>query len=103
MIVPAQMELLPAARRTDPRTSHAAAAGALKLQSAHQRQVLECLRRFGPMGKDQIGRMTGIGGVAAARRLTELQRLGAVEWTGQTVASDSGRAEREWRFLLYPA
>jgi len=32
-----------------------------------------------------------------ARRTTELQRAGLIALTGKTVASDSGRNEREWR------
>lgn len=35
-------------------------------------------------------------GVQVCRRLTELQRLSKIKWTGRYVTSTSGRQEREW-------
>ncbi len=86
----------PLARRTDPATSHQAAAAARELQSLHRDVIVACLRRHGPMGKDGIAARTRLDGVAVARRLTEMQRLGLVRLTGGTVQSTAGRAEREW-------
>lgn len=86
---------LPGARRTDPATSHAAAEAAAELALRHHGLVLAALRQ-GAAGKDAIARSTGLDGVAVARRLPELQRMGLVRLTGRTVASASGRQEREW-------
>ena len=86
----------PAARRHDPATSHQAAADAKQLQARHHRLILECLREHGALGKDGIAARTSITGVAVARRMAELQREGLVRWTGRTVPSTAGRAEREW-------
>jgi DNA-binding IclR family transcriptional regulator len=48
------------------------------------------------MGKDGIARLTGLNPNQVARRLPELQKVGMVATTGQTVYSDAGRSEREW-------
>lgn len=95
-----QLHLLPAApaaRRHDPATSHAAAAAARELQARHHRQIVDCLKAHGPLGKDGIAARTSLDGVAVCRRLAELQRLRLIEPTGRTVNSTAGRAEREWR------
>jgi len=95
-----QLSLLddaPLARRSDPATSHAAAASANELQGQHQRLILACLEQHGPLGKDGIASRTRLDGVQTCRRLTELARAGAIVWTGRTVPSTSGRQEREWR------
>ena len=86
----------PGARRTDPDTSHAAAAQAKDLQANHNSAILLALDAYGAAGKDAIGWLTNLSGTAVARRLTELQRAGLVRLTGRTVRSDSGRFEREW-------
>jgi predicted ArsR family transcriptional regulator len=86
----------PAARRTDPATSHAAARSAHALAADHNARILAALRQWGAMGKDGIAHRTGLSGVAVARRLTELERTGLVMLTGRTVESDTGRQEREW-------
>jgi predicted ArsR family transcriptional regulator len=49
------------------------------------------------MGVDAIARVIGLHGHSVGRRMVELQRSGAVELTGDNVASDSGRLQREWR------
>lgn len=87
------------ARRSDPSTSHDAAAEAEQLAASHKRRILACLRRYGPMGKDAIARRCRISGVAVARRTVELQRKGRIAPTGLTVQSDAGRPERQWKVL----
>lgn len=87
----------PAARRTDPGTSHLAAAQARELAARHHRIILSCLEAHGPLGKDGIAARTQLTGHAIGKRLPELQRLGRIMLTGRTVASTAGRAEREWR------
>lgn len=88
--------LEPLARNSDPETSHLAAESARDLQAQHQRMILNALRKYGASGKDRIGALTGLSGVAVARRLTELQRRGAIIPTGRKVQSMAGRLEREW-------
>ena len=87
----------PMARSTDPATSHVAAASAKQLQGEHHRLILAALEQHGALGKDGIASRTRLDGVQTCRRLTELARLGMIEWTGRTVQSTAGRQEREWR------
>ena len=84
------------ARRTDPLTSHAAATASEDFSAAHADRIVACLDVHGPLGKDGIARLTGLDGVAIARRLPELERQGLVELTGRKVCSMTGRLEREW-------
>jgi len=86
----------PAARASDPATSHQAAAQARELAAKHHRAIVAALEAHGPHGKDGIARLIGIDGVAVCRRLTELQRMGRIAPTGRVVASAAGRSEREW-------
>lgn len=86
----------PRARSTDPVTSHLAASTAKELQARHHRIILECLRQYGPLGKDGIAARTRLDGVQTCRRLTELSRVGQIKETGRTVPSTAGRQEREW-------
>lgn len=88
---------LPLARRTDPVTSHQAAAKAQELQAQHHQVIVACLTRHGALGKDGIAARTGLTGVAVARRTAELERAGLIQPTGKTVLSTAGRHEREWR------
>jgi hypothetical protein len=89
--------LEPQARRSDPPTSHQAAASARELQAQHHQVIVACLKRHGALGKDGIAARTGLTGVAVARRTAELQRAGLIQPTGKTVLSTAGRPEREWK------
>jgi len=89
------IDLTPLARKSDPVTSHLAAAQAGELQAAHQREILATLK-LGPAGKSAIAARSGLDGHAVARRLPELERKGLAGPTGRTVLSESGRSEREW-------
>jgi DNA-binding transcriptional regulator YhcF (GntR family) len=51
------------------------------------------------MGKDTIGLITQMNPNQISRRLPEMEKMGLVELTGNTVTSLSGRQEREWRAL----
>jgi len=92
------------ARNADPMTSHMAAASMTEAAQAHYQQIIDCLKRFGPLGKDGIALYANINGSAdgnaVARRLPELEKLGLVEQTGKLVVSKSGRKEREWAYVL---
>ena len=91
------MDFEPQARHSDPVTSHLAAASAKEMAARHHRTILACLEAHGALGKDGIAARTQLTGVAVARRTTELHRAGLIQPTGKTVASTSGRQEREWR------
>lgn len=86
------------ARATDAITSFKAAASIEDVAKMHQEVIVACLQRFGPLGKDGIAKHTGLESNQVARRMNELQKLDLIELTGNQVMSNSGRAEREWRF-----
>lgn len=88
----------PRARSTDPSTSHNAADQVDELALRHYKQILDCLRRCGALGKDGIALHSGLESNQVARRMSELHRLGLVELTGRLAKSNAGRSEREWRF-----
>ena len=67
--------------------------------SGHHAIIYTCLKLNGPLGKDGIGRRTGLDVNHCSRALPLLQRMHLVELTGFTVKSDSGRPEREWRAI----
>ena len=85
------------ARATDAITSFQAADSIKDVAKMHQEVIVACLQRFGPLGKDGIAKQTGLESNQVARRMNELQKLDLIELTGQTVKSNSGRQEREWR------
>ena len=84
------------ARKADPLTSHMAAQEIKEVAPQHMQLIYNCLLEHGPLGKDGIARLTGLNPNQVARRLPELQKVGMVATTGQTVYSDAGRSEREW-------
>jgi predicted ArsR family transcriptional regulator len=85
------------ARANDPITSFQAADSIKDIAKMHSDVIVAGLKRFGPMGKDQIANNTGLQPNQVSRRLSELEQLGLIELTGQTVKSNSNRQEREWR------
>jgi len=85
------------ARAKDPITSFMAADSVEDMCKQHHELIVAALRNIGPMGKDGISKYTGLQSNQVARRMNELQKLDLIELTGQTVKSNSGRQEREWR------
>ena len=88
----------PRARTRDPVTSHLAAAQVTTAES-HYQAIYDALAGWGPMGKDEIAALAGLEPSQVARRLPEMRRLGLVGLTGETVQSNSGRAEREYQAI----
>ena len=86
------------ARAKDPITSFQAADSIKDVAKMHSDVIVAGLKRFGPMGKDQIANNTGLQSNQVSRRLSELEEIGLIELTGKKVKSNSGREEREWRF-----
>jgi predicted transcriptional regulator len=85
-------------RTSDPTTSYEAADSAKDLASRHAGLIVDCLEKYGALGKDGIAAQTGLESNQVARRLNELSNMNLIELTGRTVKSKSGRNEREWRF-----
>ena len=56
----------PRARNTDPSTSHMAAASVKVSAAIHHQLIVDCLKRYGPMGKDTIAARANINGSATA-------------------------------------
>jgi hypothetical protein len=92
----AEPPLFAAARRTDPPTSHAAAARVPAFRSGHHAAILEALAA-GPAGKTEIGSRCGLTEQQVARRMHTLLAAGVVERTGREVTSASGCGESEYR------
>lgn len=89
--------LHPRVRNTDPLTSWQAAGSAKDLANRHACLIVDCLKKYGAMGKDGIAAQTGLESMQVARRLHELERDGEIKLTGKVVKSKSGRMEREWQ------
>ena len=84
------------ARRTDPGTSHEAAALVKEFASGHCAVILGALRSYGHSTIDEIAKRTELTAVQVARRLPDLQKAGKAEPTGEERLSASGRSERVW-------
>lgn len=83
------------ARRTDPETSHAAAALAAPIADRHRRLILGALARR-PMSSTEIARFTGLSMVQVARRMHELVEVELAHDTGARRPTESGRASIVW-------
>lgn len=91
-VTPPPEEVLPLFRRTDPPTSHAAAARAVTFKGEHARRILEALAA-GPAGQTEIAQRAGLTVAQVSKRLKELRESGAIERTGRVV----GGGECEYR------
>lgn len=80
------LPLFAMARRSDPVTSHEAAAKAATFRGEHARRILEALAS-GPAGQTGIAERSGLTVAQVSKRLPELRRAGAIEKTGSTVAA----------------
>jgi Transcriptional regulators len=69
----------PRARRSDPSTSHHAAAMSARFANSHGNRIVEALKVHGRMSPVGIGGMAGLTVVQVDRRLVELQRAGRVQ------------------------
>ena len=78
MELPIQMLSMPRARRSDPSTSHRAAAMSVRFADSHGNRIVEALREHGRMSPVGIGGMTGLTVVQVDRRVIELERAGRI-------------------------
>jgi len=90
----------PRVRAHDPLTSFEAAESIKESVSQHHQEILNCLIKHGPLGKDGIAARPNLDGNQVARRLNEIKILGLIQLTGNTVKSNSGRNEMEWQCLM---
>jgi hypothetical protein len=88
--------MFPRARKEDPITS-VEASDKVDFSGEHYDIILECLAKYGPLGKDGIAFRTFLDGNQVARRLSEMGKLHLIELTGNYVKSNANRDEREWR------
>jgi len=92
---------MPRARTTDPITSHQAAEQAAEVASNHIPRIEQALEQYGPMGASMIAYVANLDKNQISRRLKEMQKLGIIELTGNTVKSNTNRSEREWQLANY--
>lgn len=84
------------ARRTDPETSHEAAASIDRIRES-QEAVLEALRRHGPMiDEELVERVSGQSPSGIRSRRAELVVKGMVRFSGSYSVTASNRRTRIW-------
>lgn len=81
------------ARRTDPPTSHAAAARVPQFRGKHHAAILAALDA-GPAGQSELAVRTGLTLQQVSRRLGELRRDGQIERDGECRSASGGREAR---------
>lgn len=89
-------EPTPAARATDPATSHAAAASMEESAVAQRDRILWWLRNSGPSTADRLDAALALRPTSAGRRLPELRDLGLVRMTERMAKTRSGRPANLW-------
>jgi len=94
------LNLFPRVRKDDPVTSYEAADSIKDKTSDHWDEITKCLVKHGALGKDGISSNTTLDPNQVARRLSEMERLGLIEQTGNKVKSNTGRNEREWQIRV---
>lgn len=95
-----QLSLLdPAARTTDPSTSHEAARAHPEVRITDRDRALAALRAAGPNGltDHELGEQIGRIQTSAGKRRKELQDVGLVENSGMRRLSPSGSPAIVWR------
>jgi len=92
--------IFPRARANDPITSYEAADSIKEVAKHHIQIIADCLAIHGPLGKDGISNCTKLDPNQVARRLSEMEKLGFIQVTGNKVKSNTGRNEREWEICV---
>jgi|GEM_PF-3994483 len=86
----------PAARLTNPETSHAAAQSMREQARVQRASIVACLRQYGPQTADELDARLNWRPTTAGRRMAELAKLGTVRTNGETRPTRSGRAAEVW-------
>lgn len=92
------MPAMPGARRTDPETSHLAAASMVEGAGTQRRRILRHLE-IGPMTADTLDQVIGWRITTAGRRLPELREMGRVRMLANTETTRTGRQARLWELI----
>ncbi len=87
------------ARNTDPETSHEAAARVREFAHGQCAEILNLLRKYGPMSPEQIAAHMAIDAYSVRKRTADLERAGVACPTGVTVPTVSGRRQRVWQAI----
>lgn len=96
----------PTARRSDPKTSHKAAASARMRAGSQRHRILAAFLITANRNPDpgwtarEVGQLTGLAdkpGCSYWTRVSELARDGLIEYTGQTRPVDTGEEQRCYR------
>jgi len=82
---PADADLGPLFRPSNPPTSAAAAAKVPAIRGEHAGKILAALEH-GPAGQTEIARRSGLTVAQVSKRLHELRKTGAITRTGREVA-----------------
>jgi hypothetical protein len=87
----------PAARRTDPETSHQAAKR-MRPNAARQKELILVVLRDGPAGVTEIASRIGtLNSHEVGKRVSELDADSRITQTGRMVRNAKGNLEREWQ------
>lgn len=84
------------ARRCDPITSHMAAEMVREFAGGQCAEILELLKRRGPLSPEQIAAHMGIDAYSVRKRLADLEHAGKAKPNGMTCLTVSGRRQRIW-------
>ena len=95
-LVAEDLETRPAARATDPTTSHQAAAAARDHAGVQRVRILKHLQQCGMLTADALDEALQMRATSAGRRLPELEALGLARPTEKTARTRSGRQARLW-------
>lgn len=86
----------PRARRSDPSTSHDAAARVSEFAHSQHQAILSALRQLGRAGAEQLAAELKLNAYQVRKRTKELQDAGLCRTTGETRKTVTGRFERVW-------
>lgn len=95
-----QIKAHPMVRKSDPKTSHKAAKSALPRTSSQKIRLLSAFRSRRDMTADEAGVATGLAEKAGCcywHRVSDLNKEGFIELTGETRPARSGEHQRIYR------
>lgn len=85
------------ARRSDPATSKDSAGRVREFAGGQCADILAILKKYSPLGAEQIADLVGIEAYAARKRLADLEHVGLAYPLTETRKTATGRSERLWQ------